>query len=98
MAAKMNPRKRSVPAAHGGPDVVYGSDQHAPQNVVETSFAFMTGLPVTANPLAPSHADAKAFGAFYTDAQIAEFLAWWAIRERGDTVLDPSFGGGVFLR
>jgi adenine-specific DNA-methyltransferase len=41
---------------------------------------------------------AKALGSFYTNAQIADFLIWWAIRSAQDTVLDPSFGGGVFLR
>jgi adenine-specific DNA methylase len=41
---------------------------------------------------------AKALGAFYTDIQIADFLVWWAIRSSHDTVLDPSFGGGVFIR
>jgi len=41
---------------------------------------------------------AKAFGAFYTDAQIADFLVWWAVRSACDTIMDPSFGGGVFLR
>ncbi|MBM4046381.1 MAG: SAM-dependent DNA methyltransferase [Planctomycetes bacterium] len=40
----------------------------------------------------------KALGAFYTDDQIAQFLVWWAIRSGQDTVMDPSFGGGVFLR
>ena len=40
---------------------------------------------------------AKAFGAFYTDAVVAEFLVRWAVRRAEDTVLDPSFGGGVFL-
>jgi adenine-specific DNA methylase len=40
---------------------------------------------------------AKALGAFYTDAGIADFLVWWAIRSPNDTVMDPSFGGGVFL-
>jgi adenine-specific DNA-methyltransferase len=42
--------------------------------------------------------DAKSLGAFYTDNQVAEFLVWWGIRTGADTVLDPSFGGGVFLR
>ena len=51
----------------------------------------------------PQHDDsaettAKSLGAFYTDAQVAEFLVWWGVREATDTVLDPSFGGGVFLR
>jgi len=40
----------------------------------------------------------KELGAYYTDAQIADFLVWWAIRSVDDRVLDPSFGGGVFLR
>ncbi len=41
---------------------------------------------------------AKELGAFYTDVQIADFLVKWAIRSGSDTVMDPSFGGGVFLR
>lgn len=41
---------------------------------------------------------AKALGAFYTDIQIADFLVWWAVRSGSETVLDPSFGGGVFIR
>jgi adenine-specific DNA-methyltransferase len=40
----------------------------------------------------------KILGAYYTDSQVAEFLVWWAIRSASDTVLDPAFGGGVFLR
>lgn len=47
---------------------------------------------------APIGEAAKTYGAFYTDAQIADFLVWWAVRSANDTVLDPSFGGGVFLR
>lgn len=43
-------------------------------------------------------ASAKALGAFYTDAKIADFLAGWAIRAPTDYVMDPSFGGGVFLQ
>jgi len=39
----------------------------------------------------------KEFGAYYTDAFVARFLVNWAIRRHSDTVLDPSFGGGVFL-
>jgi hypothetical protein len=41
---------------------------------------------------------AKALGAFYTDEKVASFLVAWAVRSADDTVLDPSFGGGVFLR
>lgn len=39
----------------------------------------------------------KAFGAFYTPQNVAEFLTAWALREASDTVLDPSAGEGVFL-
>ncbi|HWQ15964.1 MAG TPA: N-6 DNA methylase [Roseiflexaceae bacterium] len=42
--------------------------------------------------------DAKSRGAFYTADEVADFLVRWAIRAPSDTVLDPSFGGGVFLR
>ena len=50
------------------------------------------------HPSPPNGEAAKALGAFYTDIQIADFLVWWAIRSSRDTVLDPSFGGGVFIR
>lgn len=40
---------------------------------------------------------AKAFGAYYTDEVIARFLVRWGVRDRGDRVIDPSSGGGVFL-
>jgi len=39
----------------------------------------------------------KEFGAYYTAPAIAHFLAQWAIRNATDTVLDPCFGGGVFI-
>jgi adenine-specific DNA methylase len=39
----------------------------------------------------------KHLGVFYTDRTIAEFLLRWSIRDRNEKVLDPSFGGGVFL-
>lgn len=40
---------------------------------------------------------AKAFGAFYTHATVANFIIRWALRHPGESVLDPSFGGGIFL-
>ena len=40
---------------------------------------------------------AKALGAYYTDRRVADFLVRWAVRAPSDTVMDPSFGGGVFL-
>lgn len=43
-------------------------------------------------------ATVKARGAFYTDAHVADFLVWWAMRSAADTVVDPCFGGGVFIR
>lgn len=41
---------------------------------------------------------AKTLGAFYTPPDIAAFLVWWALRAADNRVLDPSFGGGVFLK
>jgi adenine-specific DNA-methyltransferase len=58
-------------------------------------------VPLTAMPAYPSAANpltAKALGAFYTDSEVADFLSRWAIRRPTDSVIDPSFGGGVFLR
>jgi adenine-specific DNA-methyltransferase len=45
----------------------------------------------------PAGQQAKTMGAFYTAPDVADFLVWWAVRSASDTVLDPSFGGGVFL-
>ena len=45
----------------------------------------------------PTGARAKQFGAYYTDAHIAERMVRWAVRSSADTALDPSFGGGVFI-
>jgi len=39
----------------------------------------------------------KGLGAYYTPDRVAAFLTSWAIRDRSDTVLDPSAGEGVFL-
>jgi len=40
---------------------------------------------------------AKSLGAYYTNPLVARYLVRWAIRNAADTVLDPSFGEGVFL-
>ncbi len=40
----------------------------------------------------------KGLGAFYTPPAMAGALAGWAIRSPRDRVLDPSFGGLVFLK
>ena len=42
--------------------------------------------------------DAKALGAYYTDSDVAKFIVRWAVRSGNETVLDPSFGDGAFLR
>jgi adenine-specific DNA-methyltransferase len=42
-------------------------------------------------------ARSKELGAYYTERPVARFLLDWAISSASDTVLDPSFGGGVFL-
>lgn len=40
----------------------------------------------------------KELGAFYTPPAMAEALVEWAVRSPADHILDPSFGGLVFLR
>jgi adenine-specific DNA methylase len=52
--------------------------------------------PPTANTV--RRENPKTLGAFYTDSQVAEFLVGWALRTAADSILDPAFGGGVFLR
>ncbi len=39
----------------------------------------------------------KARGAFYTPAELTEFLSSWAIRTSSDRVLEPSCGDGAFI-
>ena len=45
----------------------------------------------------PTGARAKAFGAFYTARSVADFLVRWSVRDARSVIMDPSFGGGVFL-
>jgi adenine-specific DNA-methyltransferase len=52
-------------------------------------------LPQVVSLSAPSRQ--KHYGAFYTPEGMAAKLVDWAIRSPSDTVLDPSFGGLVFL-
>lgn len=42
-------------------------------------------------------AEAKLRGAFFTPEAIAAYLAAWAVRDPGDTILEPSCGEAVFL-
>jgi tRNA1(Val) A37 N6-methylase TrmN6 len=39
----------------------------------------------------------RRLGEFYTPRPIAEFMVGWAVRGRGDYVLDPCVGSGTFL-
>ena len=39
----------------------------------------------------------KARGAFFTPLEVSEFIARWAIRSKGDRVLEPSCGDAAFL-
>jgi len=39
----------------------------------------------------------KQTGSFYTESKVAESLTNWAIRNRNDSVLEPSFGDGIFI-
>jgi adenine-specific DNA-methyltransferase len=48
--------------------------------------------------LAAEHHRKKGLGAFYTPPEIAAKLVQWAIRSDQDTMIDPSFGGLVFLK
>lgn len=40
----------------------------------------------------------RLLGAYYTPAELSDILAKFALRSPEDTVLEPSFGGGAFLR
>jgi tRNA1(Val) A37 N6-methylase TrmN6 len=39
----------------------------------------------------------RRLGEFYTPKPIAEFMVGWAVRARGDYILDPGVGSGTFL-
>ncbi|HVV70705.1 MAG TPA: N-6 DNA methylase, partial [Verrucomicrobiae bacterium] len=47
--------------------------------------------------IAPLSPDDKNLGAYYTAQEVADFLVRWAVKTNTDRILDPSFGGGVFL-
>jgi hypothetical protein len=49
-------------------------------------------------PSIASLAARRILGAFYTPPTAADFIADWAIRSDNERVLEPSFGGGTFLR
>lgn len=39
----------------------------------------------------------RKLGAFYTPPELAQIMAWWAIRDASETILEPSFGGCCFV-
>ncbi len=39
----------------------------------------------------------KQTGSFYTEGKIAEAVVNWAIRNANDSILEPSFGNGIFI-
>ncbi|MPM21792.1 Modification methylase Eco57IB [bioreactor metagenome] len=39
----------------------------------------------------------RSTGSFYTNKKIADYICSWAIRDEGDSILEPSFGDGVFI-
>jgi adenine-specific DNA-methyltransferase len=46
----------------------------------------------------PDSAARRRLGAYYTPSNAAQFMADWVARAAGETLLEPSFGDGVFLR
>ena len=36
-------------------------------------------------------------GSYYTSQRIANYMVEWALRDKSDSLLEPSFGDGVFL-
>jgi len=39
----------------------------------------------------------KKYGQFFTPPNIAKFMAKWVISKKGEKVLDPGVGSGIFL-
>jgi tRNA1(Val) A37 N6-methylase TrmN6 len=39
----------------------------------------------------------KLTGSFYTESKIAETMVNWAVRNKNDSILEPSFGDGIFV-
>lgn len=46
---------------------------------------------------AATRARRRALGAYYTPTDAAHFLASWLLRRNGETILEPSFGDGIFI-
>jgi adenine-specific DNA-methyltransferase len=47
---------------------------------------------------ARSEAEKRALGIFYTPTELSELVCAWAVRGKADRLLEPSFGGCIFLR
>ena len=45
-----------------------------------------------------NQATSKELCAYYTSPVVARFLVAWGVRSAEDHIIDPSFGGGVFLQ
>jgi adenine-specific DNA-methyltransferase len=57
----------------------------------------MTNVTVAATGARDTPALRKARGAFFTPPAITQFITSWAVRDRGDRVLEPSAGDAAFL-
>ena len=55
-------------------------------------------MEVAPAPSPPVPSRQKTLGAYYTPGALAQVMVEWAVRSADDHVLDPAFGGGVFLR
>lgn len=53
---------------------------------------------VSNNPVVSPSPNNKERGAYYTSYILARCLSEWALRSSADRMLDPSFGGGIFLQ
>lgn len=91
--------RRLVTAASGVPEANRRVDGDVEQTRDASAAQVIPDEPPQARlaTLTPSAAPRKQLGAYYTDAAVAEFLVRWAVGSGRETVLDPSFGGGVFF-
>ncbi|MFM8553514.1 MAG: N-6 DNA methylase, partial [Acidimicrobiales bacterium] len=45
-----------------------------------------------------SKSEKRTLGAFFTPSEAASLMAQWVVAHRPESILEPSFGDGVFLR
>lgn len=89
-------RSRPVEARPLEPGVMSRRENPA-GNVTPSEARRRVRRPMEASPAISPAARQKSLGAFYTPAPMAEKMVAWAVRASTDRVLDPSFGGLVFL-